>query len=279
MVQNTLRWLVDSWQSLLNALSPVGLVVVLVALVPVLVGLVRLVLERDGLTRSSGWLVLVGPRVLAWLPVVALVGLVFAGLTLARSSVLLRLDTQSQAPFSRLPDPPGGFTVQLNPKVTYTPEARYTRSIKIPNDVLKRFNQDSPEVLQQFIAPYLAQAPSKNVRRYLDGIVRNGRSIYLVRESSILEERQIPLEKADVNVSFTTLETASGRSSYLVPRQLRGQVRLHQHADRSQRRSFAVLVAAGGQHARGFRVPRGRRCFKGSEPGSGVRLGAQPETR
>ena len=214
MVQNTLRWLLDSWQSLLNALSPLGLVILVVALVPVLVGLVRFVLERDGLTRSGGWLASFGPRALAWVPVAALVGVAFAGLTLARSSVLLRLDTQSQSAFSRLPDPPGGDTVQLNPKVAYTQEARYTRSIKIPSDVLKRFDQDGPEVLQQFISPYLAEPQSRNVRAYLDSIVRNGRSIYLVRESSILEERQIPLDTADVQVAFTTGETAAGRTFY-----------------------------------------------------------------
>ncbi len=214
MVETTLRWLTDAWQSLLVTLSPLGVIALLVVIIPLLVALVRAVLERDGLTRSRDWIAQIGPRWLSWLPLGVLLIIAFGALGLARESVQQRLQTQATARFSRLPDPPGGATVQLNPKVTYTKEARYTRSIKIPNDVLKRFDQDGPEVLQGFIAPYLSEPQSKNVKTYLDSIVRNGRSIFLVRESSILEERQIELENADVRVDLTPGETGAGRPYY-----------------------------------------------------------------
>jgi hypothetical protein len=103
------------------------------------------------------------PRVLAWLPLLVLVLIGFGAVNNARDAVLLRLDSQSRAAFSGHPDPPGGPVMELNPKVTYTQEARYTRSIKIPSEVLKRFDQDSPEILQNFIAPYLAEPQSKNM--------------------------------------------------------------------------------------------------------------------
>jgi hypothetical protein len=90
-----------------------------------------------------------------WLPVVAAVLLVLFGLKIAQYAVGLRYVSQNNARFSELEDPPGRDTEQFEPQANYTQEKTYTRSIRVPPEVLQRLDSEGREAILPYVRQYL----------------------------------------------------------------------------------------------------------------------------
>jgi hypothetical protein len=149
-----------------------------------------------------------------WLPVAVVVFLVFFGLKIAQYAVGLRYVSQNNAQFSRLEDPPGRNTQQFEPIANYLEVKTYTRSIRIPPEVLKRLDGEGREAILPYVREYLAEPQSRNVRRVVDSILQNGKSLYFVREAQILEQRRLAILASDLAVRFEFGDTGLGRSFY-----------------------------------------------------------------
>jgi hypothetical protein len=214
MVQNTIGGFfsrLDSWLSILIAAIPFVLLVIGFALV---LTLLLYSLHREGFLALRTWIILKANRLLPWLPIGAVIILVLFGLKIAQYAVGLRYVSQNNARYSKLEDPPGRDTVQREPSLGYTETKTYIRSIRVPPDVLKRLDSEGREAILPYVKEYLAEPQSKNVRRVVDSILQNGKSLFFVREAQIVEYRGLPIEASSLKTQFEFGDTGLGRSFY-----------------------------------------------------------------
>ncbi len=214
MVQNTIGGFfsrLDAWLSTLMAAIPFVLLVIGLALI---LALILYTLHREGFLAFRTWFVQQANRCLPWLPMVAVVVLVLFGLKIAQYAVGLRYVSQNNARFSKLEDPPGRDTVQAEPSLNYTEVKTYIRSIRVPPEVLKRLDEEGRDAILPYVQEYLAEPQSKNVRRVVDSILKNGKSLFFVREAQILEQSSLPIESSNISTDFEFADTGLGRSFY-----------------------------------------------------------------
>ncbi len=214
MVQNTIGGFfnrLESWLANLLGIVPFVLIVLGLALV---LSLVLYSLHREGFLAARDWLLRQFKNVLPWLPIVVVVFIIFFGIKIAQYSVGLRYVSQNNARYSKLEDPPGHDTVQPEPKLSYTETKTYIRSIRVPPDALKRLDQEGRDAILPYVQQYLADPQSRNVRRVVDSIVKNGKSLFFVREAQILEQRSLPILSSQIKTQFDFGDTGLGRSFY-----------------------------------------------------------------
>jgi hypothetical protein len=214
MVQNTVGGFfsrLDSWLSILISAIPLILLVIGISL---LLSLLLYGLHREGFFAFRTWVMLQTKRVFPWFPIVIVVLLVFFGLKIAQYAVGLRYVSQNNARYSKLEDPLGRDTIQREPSLGYTETQTYIRSIRVPPEVLKRLEAEGREAILPYVKQYLAEPQSRNVRRVVDSILQNGKSLFFVREAQILEYRQLTIEASHLKTQFEFGDTGLGRSFY-----------------------------------------------------------------
>ncbi len=214
MVQNTIGGFfsrLDSWLSILMAAIPFVLLVIGLAFV---LTLLLYGLHREGFLSLRTWVSQQASRLLPWLPIGVVVVVVLFGFKIAQYAVGLRYVSQNNARYSKLEDPPGRDTVQREPSLGYTQTKTYIRSIRVPPEVLKRLDSEGREAILPYVKEYLAEPQSKNVRRVVDSILQNGKSLFFVREAQIVEYRGLPIEASNLKTQFEFGDTGLGRSFY-----------------------------------------------------------------
>ena len=214
MVQNTIGSFFNRLENLVaNLLGILPFVLMVLGLALVLC-LVLYSLHREGFLALRTWLFEQLKSALPWLPMLVVVLVVFFGIKIAQYSVGLRYVSQNNARYSKLEDPPGHDTVQLEPRLGFTEIKTYTRSIRVPPDALKRLDQEGRDAILPYVEQYLADPQSRNVKGVVDSIVKNGKSLYFVREAQILEQRSLPLLSSHISTQFEFGDTGLGRSFY-----------------------------------------------------------------
>ena len=214
MVQNTIEGFFSRLENALaNLLGilPFALLVLGLALV---LSLVLYTIHRDGFLASRDWLIQQLKNALPWLPMLVVLMVVFFGIKIAQYSVGLRYVSQNNARYSKLEDPPGHDTVQPEPSLGFTEVKTYTRSIRVPPDALKRLDQEGRDAILPYVQQYLADPQSRNVKNVVDSIVKNGKSLYFVREAQILEQRSLAIQSSHISTQFEFGDTGLGRSFY-----------------------------------------------------------------
>ncbi len=214
MVQNTIGGFFSRFETLLATLLgvlPFALMVLGLALVLVLV---LYSIHREGFEAFRDWLYQQARVSMRWLPIGLVVLLVLFGIKISQYAVGLRYVSQNNARFSKLEDPPGHDTVQPEPSLGYTEIKNYTRSIRVPPNVLKQLDIEGREAILPYVKEYLAEPQSRNVRKVVDSIVKNGKSLFFVREAQILEQRSLELESSNISTKFEFGDTGIGRSFY-----------------------------------------------------------------
>jgi hypothetical protein len=214
MVQNTIGGFFSRFESwLANAISIFPFVLLVLGLALVL-ALVLYSLHREGFEAFKNWLTQQARVSLRWLPIGLVVLLVLFGIKISQYAVGLRYVSQNNARFSKLEDPPGHDTVQQEPSLGYTEIKNYTRSIRVPPNVLKQLDSEGREAILPYVEQYLADPQSRNVRKVVDSIVKNGKSLFFVREAQILEQSSLPIESSNISTKFEFGDTGVGRSFY-----------------------------------------------------------------
>ena len=214
MVQNTIGGFfnrLENWLTNLGSLVPFGLLVLGLALV---LGLILYSLHREGFVDFRMWCIAQLKNLLPWSPIPVVLLLVFFGLKIAQYAVGLRYVSQNNARYSQLEDPPGRDTVQREPSLGYTETKTYIRSIRVPPDALKRLDEEGRDAILPYVQQYLAEPQSRNVRRVVDSIVKNGKSLFFVREAQIVEQLSLPLQSSSLKTQFEFGDTGLGRSFY-----------------------------------------------------------------
>lgn len=92
--------------------------------------------------------------------------------------------------------------VQANPTIAALAERTFTRTLTLPPDFLGRIGAEGVGVL----APYLEDPSTQNVLRLVDTFRRSGRDVVFTREVTRLDERPIPLAKAEAVARFRRLD-------------------------------------------------------------------------
>jgi hypothetical protein len=214
MVQNTIRGFL-SWLGAMISGAVVLLPWILVVVgVLAVFGLVFYSLHPRAFARVMFWLrqnIKSGAR---WSWVLMAILLTFFGLNIAQHAVSLRHASQNSARFSQLEDPPGRDTQQQQPRATYTQEKTYIRSIRVPPEVLKRLDTEGREAILPYVQQYLGEPQSRNVRRVVDSILENGKSLFFVREAQIVEAQKIEMQSSEITVDFEFGDTGLERSFY-----------------------------------------------------------------
>ncbi len=214
MVQNTIGGFFsrfELWLANLLSVFPFALLVLSLALVLVLV---LYSIHREGFDAFKNWLYQQARVSFRWLPIGIVVMLVLFGIKISQYAVGLRYVSQNNARFSKLEDPPGHDTVQPEPSLNYTEVKNYTRSIRVPPNVLKRLDEEGREAILPYVRDYLAEPQSRNVRKVVDSILKNGKSLYFVREAQIVEQHQLPIDGSNIITKFEFGDTGLGRSFY-----------------------------------------------------------------
>ncbi len=212
MVQNTVMWLerwFSTWFSQLLPLIPW----VLGASGIFLVSGIVLYATRENLfmqTRDVLWSRAVKAGV--WLPLLAALSLASLGLTVAREAFILRFANQQNAQYSKLEDPSGGQTVQGSPSASYEVVQRFTRTFSLQPDFAKRLGNDPEATLRN----YLSQQTYFNgvLKDVQDGIKRDKGNILFTRTYTVIENKTVALDNANVEVNFEFGDTGAGRSYY-----------------------------------------------------------------
>jgi hypothetical protein len=79
---------------------------------------------------------------------------------------------------------------------------------------LQRLDSEGREAILPYVRQYLAEPESRNVRRVVDSILKNGQSLFFVREAQIIEQQTIAMQNSDIAVNFEFGDTGLGRSFY-----------------------------------------------------------------
>lgn len=140
------------------------------------------------------------------------VGLCYSLLGSVGELVLRRVSASANASAGRTADPDAAPTTQAAPTVSYLTEKTYTRSLTIPPALLRTVKREGVQVL----APYLQDPTSQNIVSLRDRFLRNGQDIIFQRESTLLSEEPIKLDRSRMNVSLDFVSPMQGalRSYY-----------------------------------------------------------------
>lgn len=211
MVQSTLRWLNDSFSSLIAFLIPILSVLLIVLAVLLVASLVLYAIDREGFAKTRDWVWNYLRSSLVWLPVLLAVFAVAVGLSIARQAVGLRFSNQQNAQYSSREDPSGGQTVQYSPSVSYDNIVTYKRTFSLPPDIAKQLGNDPAQAL----APYINNDPnSQFVRKVDDSFVKKAGALLYIRTLEVIQRSPVALENAEVAVNFDFGDTGAGRSYY-----------------------------------------------------------------
>jgi hypothetical protein len=211
MVQSTLRWLNDSFSSLIALGTSLLMVILVILAVLLIASLILYAIDREALFKARDWLWDRLRSSLMWLPVALAVFAAAIGLGIAREAVGLRFSNQQNAQYSSREDPSGGQTVQYSPSVSYENVITYDRTFALPPDIAKQLGNDPAQAL----APYINNDPnSQFVRKVNDSFVKKAGALLYTRTLEVIQRLPVALENAEVGVNFDFGDTGAGRSYY-----------------------------------------------------------------
>ncbi len=211
MVQSTLRWLNDSFSSLITFLIPILSILLIVLAVLLVASLVLYAIDREAFGKARNWLWSRVGSSLVWLPVALAVFAAVIGLGIAREAVGLRFSNQQNAQYSSREDPSGGQTVQYSPSVSFENVITYQRTFSLPPDIAKQLGNDPAQAL----APYINNDPnSQFVRKVNDSFVKKAGGLLYTRTLEVIQRLPVALENAEVTLNFDFGDTGAGRSYY-----------------------------------------------------------------
>lgn len=137
--------------------------------------------------------------------------LAYSALGVLGQLVLHRVSAGDSTSSSRGADPDAAPTTQEAPRVTYLTEKTYTRSLTIPPELLKRVRLEGVQAL----SPYLTDPTSENVIKLRDRFRRSGQDVLFTRESTLLSEEPIKLDRSRMNLALDFVSPLQGaRRSY-----------------------------------------------------------------
>jgi hypothetical protein len=201
MVQSTLRWLNDSFSSLIALVIPILMVVLMILAALLVASLILYALDREAFVKARDWLWVRLNSSVVWLPVALAVFAAAVGLGIAREAVGLRFSNQQNAQYSSREDPSGGRTVQYSPSVSYDNIITYDRTFALPPDIAKQLGNDPAQAL----APYI---------KVNDSFVKKAGALLYTRTLEVIQRLPVALENAEVGVNFDFGDTGAGRSYY-----------------------------------------------------------------